>query len=156
LLLLIRGVIKLRDVRVVIITGCEMYELSNNVYDIDVLPGVSHQKVLQEFMRKNDLVCYNDDFWVFPEQMQLAAMGNIVLIVSSFVMAVYFPVDFTPFQKEYIEEHRNEIVNEEKLVGILNLYEENDKIKYNEYNSSIIRSSFDDLVDSKIRKVKAK
>lgn len=144
----------MKDSRVIVVTGCEIDDISNLVFDQEVLAKSTHTLLLQKFMRENKFVCYDDDFCTSYEAVQLAAMGNVVFMISKRSVVAALPVFLSDFQKEYINSHRSSILSDDKLFCIMNLYEEKGKKYYEGISSAIAKSRFDDLIFSKNGKVK--
>ena len=105
-------------------------------------------------MRESKFVCYDDDFCLAHEAVQLAAMGNVVFMISKRSVVVSLPVSLSNFQKEYIDIYRDSILLDEKIFCIMNLYEKNGKKCYEGISSAVAKSCFDDLIYNKGGKVK--
>lgn len=138
----------------IVVTGCEIDEISNLIFDQEVLGKFTHPLLLQQFMRENKFVCYDDDFCLAHEAVQLAAMGNVVFMISKRSVIAALPVSLSSFQKEYLDNHRDSILSDKKMFCIMNLYEENGKKCYEGISSAVAKFRFDDLVFNKIGKVK--
>lgn len=134
---------------VLIITGSNMGELSNQYFKLNVARGSDHSFVLEKFMLDYHIDYPFWDYCFSHDAVKLAVLGNIVILIGGFCHIVSLPDEISFYQKNCLEKFEALFYNEKSCFAIMNISKELERIVYEAIDSSVAKECYFDLVERK-------
>lgn len=147
-------VIFMNNSYVLIITGDQMGNLSNQFHKLIVSAGSDHTFLLEEFMLDHKIDYPYWDYCFSHDAVKLAVLGNIVILIGSIFHILAFPEMITDYQISILEDIHSLFNNDDSYFSIMNISKDLDKFVYEGLSSSICKENYDRLVFEKHEKWK--